>query len=164
MFEIERICEARQKIKEREYFGKHSSRTFSSEDLGRFTRDICGVLIPRFDNTTSALSNLVMTQATKTNLRNIAKTIVAEKPLLLESVPGAGKSFLIDQVAKLFGKFDGAFYYRPLLTNRHGSNNTNRSNGCKDSTWNLCHYDTWIVYLASRDSYKGGKRGEMDCY
>ena len=27
-------------------------------------------------------------------------TIVAEKPLLLQSVPGAGKSFLIDEVAK----------------------------------------------------------------
>jgi midasin (ATPase involved in ribosome maturation) len=48
-----------------------------------------------------------MTDNTKVNLRNIARIIVAEKPLLLQSIPGAGKSFLIDEIAKLFGRFDG---------------------------------------------------------
>lgn len=107
VFESERVYEAKQKIKEREYIREHSGRKFSSEDLGQFTKEICGVLIPRFDNTISLASRLVMTENTKTNLRNIASTIVAEKPLLLQSVPGAGKSFLIDEVAKLFGRFEG---------------------------------------------------------
>jgi midasin len=55
-----------------------------------------------------------MTENTKINLRNVAKTIVDEKPLLLQSVPGAGKSFLIDEIAKLFGRYDGTLL--PLAT------------------------------------------------
>jgi midasin len=107
LFESERIYQANRKIQEREYFREHVGRKLNPEDLGRFTGEICGVLIPRFNVTTSPTSGLVMTENTKTNLRNIAMTIVNEKPILLQSVPGAGKSFLIDETAKLFGRFEG---------------------------------------------------------
>jgi midasin (ATPase involved in ribosome maturation) len=107
VLERERIYDANQKIKNRDYFGKPSERKFSSQDLGQYTMDICGVLVPRFGTNASLPSKLVMTENTKTNLRNIAMTIVAEKPLLLQSVLGAGKSFLIDEIGKLFGRFEG---------------------------------------------------------
>ena len=107
VFERERVYDAKQKIKEREYFRKPSDRKFSSADLGPYTTEICGVLIPRFDTYTTLPSRLVMTENTKINLRNIATAIVAEKPLLLQSVPGAGKSFLIEEIAKLFGRVEG---------------------------------------------------------
>jgi len=56
-----------------------------------------------------------MTENTVVNLRNIARVIVAERPLLLQSIPGAGKSFLVDEIAKLFGRFDGLFPFEECL-------------------------------------------------
>ena len=110
VLECQRIRAGKRKIREREYFRKRTGRKLLPADLGRCTGEIYGVLIPRFDDFTGPPSNLVMTENTKRNLRNIAMTIVAEKPLLLQSVPGAGKGFLIDEVAKLFGRYDGAYY------------------------------------------------------
>jgi midasin len=132
VFESERVYEATHKIKERKYFSEDPGRKFSSEDLGQSTIEICGVLIPQFNHTTTFPSTLVMTENTKTNLRNIASTIVAEKPLLLQSVPGAGKSFLIDEIAKLLGRFEGSFSSSISIAdqNRYCSDYTYRSNRC----------------------------------
>lgn len=77
------------------------------EDLGQWTGVVAGVLIPRFDGRVTGSDKLVMTENTTVNLRNITRIIVAEKPMLLQSIPGAGKSFLIDEIAKIFGRFDG---------------------------------------------------------
>lgn len=107
LMESERIRAGKQKIREREYFRERTGIKLLPSDLGEWTGEICGVLVPRFSDAPGPKSNLVMTESTKINLRNIAATIVAEKPLLLQSVPGAGKSFLIDEAAKLFGRYDG---------------------------------------------------------
>lgn len=107
IFESDRIYQAKRKIQGREYFRECIGRKLTPEDLGSFTWEICGVLVPRFNVTTSPASKLVMTENTKTNLKNIATTIVNEKPILLQSSPGAGKSFLTDETAKLFGRFEG---------------------------------------------------------
>jgi midasin (ATPase involved in ribosome maturation) len=107
LFESEKIHEAKKKIRDREYFQGPSGRKLTIADLGGYTTEICGVLIPRFQGNGNIPSNLVMTENTKINLRNIAKIIVEEKPILLQSLPGAGKSFLIDEIAKLFGRFHG---------------------------------------------------------
>ena len=102
------MYKANKTIREREYFRESEvGREFVPEDLGRWTGVVAGVLIPRFNATIPISGKLVMTENTKVNLRNIASVIVAEKPLLLQSIPGAGKSFLIDEIAKLFGRFDG---------------------------------------------------------
>lgn len=106
VFESERIRKANKMIRERLYF-QAGGRKLLSTDLGRFTHEICGVLIPRFDVGRKVGSSVVMTDNTRLNLRLMAENIVAEKPLLLQSVPGAGKSFLIDEVAQLFGRYDG---------------------------------------------------------
>jgi midasin len=116
IFESERIYQAKKKIRERNYFRDHSHiRKLCAEDLGRLTSEICGVLIPRFNGTLAPTSRLVLTENTKTNLRNIASTIVTEKPLLLQSVQGAGKSFLIDEISKLFGRFEGVTTFLLVL-------------------------------------------------
>jgi midasin (ATPase involved in ribosome maturation) len=108
LFESDRIYYALQAIKKREYYSEGNGRKLMPTDLGKYTGEICGVLIPRFDDKRENVqSGLVKTENTRVNLRGIAKTIVDEKPLLLQSVPGAGKSFLIDEVAKLFGRYDG---------------------------------------------------------
>lgn len=108
LFESDRIYYALEAIKEREYYSEGHGRKLMPTNIGRNTGDICGVLIPRFDNSTGIMrSGLVMTENTIVNLPAIARVIVDEKPLLLQSVPGAGKSFLIDEVAKLFGRYDG---------------------------------------------------------
>jgi len=109
IFESERVYKANKMIREREYFRQsEGGRKFAPEDLGRWTGVVAGVLIPRFNVNIPMSGKLVMTDNTNVNLRNIARIIVAEKPLLLQSIPGAGKSFLIDEIAKLFGRFDGS--------------------------------------------------------
>jgi len=110
------VYKANKTIREREYFRESDGgRKFAPEDLGRWTGVFAGVLIPRFNETIPVSGKLVMTDNTKVNLRNIATIIVAEKPLLLQSIPGAGKSFLIDEIAKLFGRFDGLPPPRQIL-------------------------------------------------
>jgi midasin (ATPase involved in ribosome maturation) len=114
IFESERIRLAKKKIQERRYF-YGGGRKLLPTDLGRFTGEICGVLIPRFDNLSTVPSKLVMTENTRLNLRAVADVIVAEKPLLLQSVPGAGKSFLIDETAKLFCRYEGTSSSKLLI-------------------------------------------------
>ena len=110
VFEALKVREARKVIAARDYFREQegkSGRRLSPGDLGQYTGAVCGVLIPRFGGIAGCESRLVMTENTTVNLRNIARTIVDEKPLLLQSVPGAGKTFLIDESAKLFGRYNG---------------------------------------------------------
>jgi midasin (ATPase involved in ribosome maturation) len=109
IFESQRIRLARKKIQARRYF-YGGGRKLLPTDLGRFTGEVCGVLVPRFNNISAVPSKLVMTENTRLNLRAMADVIVAEKPLLLQSVLGAGKSFLIDETAKLFGRYEGTSY------------------------------------------------------
>ena len=107
IFETERNRMVREKVQGREYFRPRHGRVLLSTDMGRFTTEICGVLVPKFNVSDLIPSKLVMTENTKTNLRHMAKLIVDEKPLLLQSAPGAGKSFLIDETAKLYGRYEG---------------------------------------------------------
>jgi midasin (ATPase involved in ribosome maturation) len=106
IFESERIRHAKKTIQARQYY-EGGQRGLVASDLARFTGEVCGVLIPRFDNISTVTSKLIMTENTKYNLRQMAEVIVSEKPLLLQSVPGAGKSFLIDEIAKCFGRYEG---------------------------------------------------------
>jgi midasin (ATPase involved in ribosome maturation) len=163
--ESDRIYYALQAIKEREYYSQGNGRKLMPTDLGKYTGEICGVLIPRFDNKRENVqSGLVKTENTRVNLRGIAKVIVDEKPLLLQSVPGAGKSFLIDEVAKLFGRYDGNVYLRPSLMVRYCSDYSYGSDRCKVVAWNICHYNTRFVYLAGRHFDNCRQRGQVDCH
>lgn len=119
IFESQRIRHAKKKIQERQYF-QGGVRKLLPEDLGKFTGEICGVLVPRFDGNAFP-SKLVMTNNTRLNLRHVAEIIVAEKPLLLQSVPGAGKSFFIDEIAKLFGRYEGYASSFVLIQMLYGS-------------------------------------------
>jgi len=120
VFETLKVREARKVIATRDYFREQegkSGRRLLPGDLGQYTGAVCGVLIPRFGGIAGGESRLVMTENTTINLWNIARTIVDEKPLLLQSVPGAGKTFLIDETAKLFGRYDG--FIPTLFRPRH---------------------------------------------
>ena len=101
------MYKAKKTIRERQYFRTTEGRILGKGDLGRWTDVIGGVLIPRFNMNMTLSGQLVLTENTKLNLRNMATVIIAQKPLLLESIPGAGKTFLIDEISKLFGRFDG---------------------------------------------------------
>lgn len=114
IFESQRIRLAMKKIQARRYFNG-GGRKLLPTDLGRFTGEVCGVLVPRFNHISVVPSKLVMTENTRLNLRAMADVIVAEKPLLLQSVLGAGKSFLIDETAKLFGRYEGTSYSYLLI-------------------------------------------------
>ena len=107
LLESRRVKDAKTAVRQRQYFRRRTGRHLSPSDLGPHTGEICGILFPRFNTSNSIPSHLVMTETTSMNLRNIASLVVAEKPILLQSVPGAGKTFLIDEIAKLFGRFEG---------------------------------------------------------
>lgn len=107
VLESQRLYNAKKIIRERDYFQQGHGRKLAVSDLRGFTGEICGVLIPRFGGTIPSSTTLVMTENTRRNLREMATRVVAEEPMLLESVSGAGKSFLIDEIAKLFGRYDG---------------------------------------------------------
>jgi midasin (ATPase involved in ribosome maturation) len=171
VFEAQKVREARKAISSRDYFredavGAGRRRILLPEDLGAYTGDVCGILIPRFGDPFGGSSDLVLTENTRANLRNIARTIVDEKPLLLQSVPGAGKSFLVDETAKLFGRYDGipSPSKRIYTEKRYCTDHVDRSNGCKASSRDVCHGHTWIVYLASRDPNNSCEKWELDCH
>ena len=128
IFDSERLYNISIVINGRNYFTPYSGRKLTAADLGPNSAEICSVLIPRFNPENPNLqSALVITQNTQVNLRAMATGIVAEKPLLLHSVPGAGKSFLIDEIAKIFGRYDGnPFLHRSKI--RYCPDYSNRSN------------------------------------
>jgi hypothetical protein len=151
--ESERLYLAKKVIQGRDYFQQGSRRKLTVSDLGKYTGELCGVLIPRFDGTSAASTTLVMTENTEKNLREIATRIVAEEPLLLESIPGAGKSFLIDEIARLFGRYDGSLHVAFSNSLRYCANHSHRSNGCENFARDICHIHTRIFHLARRYSY-----------
>jgi midasin len=166
VFESLRVRESKKTIAAREYFrDQDGRRKLSTSDLGPYTGDVCGVLIPRFGVSHRAKSDLVMTENTKVNLRNVARTIVNEKPLLLQSIPGAGKSFLIDEIAKLFGRYDGTFLRLCRKTySRYRADHVDGSDGCKAFAWDVCHGYPGIIHLASRDFDDCCPGGKVDCH
>ena len=160
LLECERAQLLEKAIRERNYYREPRLRNLLPSDLGINMSEICGILIPRFNGTRVSSSTIVMTENTKANLKAIAREIVSEKPLLLQSVPGAGKSFLIDQTAKLFGRYDGTSF-TVLSNHRHCSNYSYRSNGWQTPSWNLRYINPRNIFLATGYSHNCSSRGKM---
>ncbi|KAG0022720.1 AAA ATPase midasin [Entomortierella chlamydospora] len=83
-------------------------RRITVEDLSPLTVNLCGVLLARSNNAhpkQSSLSEhkLVLTETTKHNLHSIGLALSIGAPVLLEGVTGAGKTALVEEVARVTG-------------------------------------------------------------
>ncbi|KAG0206795.1 AAA ATPase midasin [Mortierella sp. GBA30] len=87
-----------------------SSRRILSEDLSPLTVNLCGVLLPRstahHEHSTLPQHKLVLTETTKHNLHSIGLALSIGAPVLLEGVTGAGKTALVEEVARVTGRDD----------------------------------------------------------
>ncbi|KAF9915434.1 AAA ATPase midasin [Lobosporangium transversale] len=88
-----------------------ADRRIMVEDLSPLTVNLCGVLLPRSNNPhpqQSLLSGhkLVLTETTKHNLHSIGLALSIGAPVLLEGVTGAGKTALVEEVARVTGRDD----------------------------------------------------------
>ncbi|KAF9110511.1 AAA ATPase midasin [Mortierella sp. AM989] len=88
-----------------------SFRKITAEDLSPLTVNLCGVLLARSNNAhpkQSLLSEhkLVLTETTKHNLHSIGLALSIGAPVLLEGVTGAGKTALVEEVARVTGRDD----------------------------------------------------------
>ncbi|KAF9163666.1 AAA ATPase midasin [Actinomortierella ambigua] len=83
-------------------------RQINSSQLSPLTVNLCGVLLARPDNHGGKLSphQLVLTETTKHNLHSIGLALSIGAPVLLEGVTGAGKTALVEEVARITGRDD----------------------------------------------------------
>ncbi|KAG0341494.1 AAA ATPase midasin [Podila horticola] len=86
-------------------------RRITAQDLSPFTVNLCGVLLARsigVEHEQSSLSKhkLVLTETTKQNLHSIGLALSIGAPVLLEGVTGAGKTALVEEVARVTGRDD----------------------------------------------------------
>jgi midasin len=84
-------------------------RRITMDDLSPLTVNLCGVLLSRSDNVHQEYSmlpqhRLVLTETTKHNLHSIGLALSIGAPVLLEGVTGAGKTALVEEVAKVTGR------------------------------------------------------------
>lgn len=66
--------------------------------------DVCGVLIPRLNETLPPPSSIVKTLTASANMRRIATALLGYKPILLIGLPNSGKTSLINDIAATMGQ------------------------------------------------------------
>ncbi|KAG0241019.1 AAA ATPase midasin [Mortierella sp. GBA43] len=86
-------------------------RRITMDDLSPLTVNLCGVLLARSHNVSQEYSTLlhhklVLTETTKRNLHSIGLALSIGAPVLLEGVTGAGKTALVEEVARVTGRDD----------------------------------------------------------
>ncbi|KAF9586477.1 AAA ATPase midasin [Lunasporangiospora selenospora] len=86
-------------------------RKITAQDLSPLTVNLCGVLLPRstcghHEQPTILQHHLVLTETTKQNLHSIGLALSIGAPVLLEGVTGAGKTALVEEVARVTGRDD----------------------------------------------------------
>ncbi|CAI2169296.1 7876_t:CDS:10, partial [Funneliformis geosporum] len=88
--------------------GFSESRRLNESDLSSLTVNISGVLLPKSficsDRSLSNKQRLVLTDTTRCNLHSICLAISIGSPVLLEGVTGAGKSALVEEIARITGR------------------------------------------------------------
>ncbi|PLB47863.1 AAA ATPase [Aspergillus steynii IBT 23096] len=68
------------------------------------TAEVCGVLIPRLNDTLPPSSSMVKTPTAVGNLRKVASSLNTSSPLLLIGLPNSGKTSLVNDIAATMGQ------------------------------------------------------------
>ncbi|RIA85786.1 P-loop containing nucleoside triphosphate hydrolase protein [Glomus cerebriforme] len=108
---LEQVSLAKQQLKLLQNDFTNSSKIWrlNESDLSSLTVNVSGVLLPKLFTCSenSSISNkqqLVLTDTTKQNLHSICLAISMGSPVLLEGIIGAGKTSLIEEIARLTGR------------------------------------------------------------
>ncbi|GES99488.1 midasin [Rhizophagus clarus] len=110
---LEQVSLAKQQLKllQNDFINKNSSELFqiNESDLSPLTVNVSGVLLPKLFTCSekSFVSNeqrLVLTDTTKNNLYSICLAISLGSPVLLEGIIGAGKTALVEEIARVTGR------------------------------------------------------------
>lgn len=85
--------------------------SLNNKDLSRLVVNISGILVPNmgsFSSNTSSKDNLdiVSTKSTKKTTIQVAEHIRKSEPVLLYGKPGAGKTYLITQIARSMSQYE----------------------------------------------------------
>ncbi|CAN6670439.1 midasin [Trichomonascus vanleenenianus] len=68
--------------------------------------NLCGVLVPRLNLPHDYISSFVRTSGALNAIRDLAIALRSSDPLLLTGHTGAGKTFYVDELSKIFGRHD----------------------------------------------------------
>lgn len=85
-------------------YGLPVNRIITPGDLSGTTACICGILIPRLEETSTFGPRLVMTETITKNMRALAEGVNTSRPLLVTGCAGSGKSSVVRSVAQELGK------------------------------------------------------------
>ncbi|QSL65832.1 hypothetical protein MERGE_000110 [Pneumocystis wakefieldiae] len=95
-------------IRNRNYFSANGTRIIhdSDSDQSHLLVSICGIYFPRTKFTIFGDSDFFMTPVSRRNMENFARALLTQKPVLLLGLCGVGKTFMVESVAKILGKYD----------------------------------------------------------
>jgi hypothetical protein len=99
---------------ENSYSTQDDSNYLQESDLSTLTIDLCGVILPKPQSPANSQLNeakkvdpLVLTMTTAKNLHTIGLALSIGAPVLLEGLTGAGKTALVEEVARKVGRLQG---------------------------------------------------------
>ncbi|KAH8552550.1 P-loop containing nucleoside triphosphate hydrolase protein [Umbelopsis sp. PMI_123] len=111
ILEQERLAKAQMSMLENSYSGKDDGSILYESDLSAFTIDLCGVILPKPHSPVNnqldeakKVDPLVLTETTAKNLHTIGLALSIGAPVILEGVTGAGKTALVEEVARKVGR------------------------------------------------------------
>ncbi|EMR10018.1 hypothetical protein PNEG_01773 [Pneumocystis murina B123] len=94
------------RIRNRNYFSTNGTRVIHDSDQSHLLVSICGIYFPRTKFTIYGDSDFFMTPVSRKNMENFARALLTQKPVLLLGLCGVGKTFMVESVAKILGKYD----------------------------------------------------------
>ncbi|KAI9276342.1 P-loop containing nucleoside triphosphate hydrolase protein [Umbelopsis sp. AD052] len=111
ILEQERLAKAQISMLENSYSTQDNSNYLQESDLSTLTIDLCGVILPKPQSPVNTQLNeakkvdpLVLTGTTAKNLHTIGLALSIGAPVLLEGLTGAGKTALVEEVARKVGR------------------------------------------------------------
>ncbi|KAM3579719.1 AAA ATPase midasin [Umbelopsis sp. WA50703] len=113
IFEQERLAKAQIEMLANSRYNKQPSAYLAEGDLSALTIDLCGILLPKPQQhvnengeVAKKVEPLVLTETTAKNLHTIGLALSMGAPVLLEGVTGAGKTALVEEVARKVGRLN----------------------------------------------------------
>jgi len=111
ILEQERLAKAQISMLANNYSTDDTNLHLRDDDLSTLTIDLCGVILPKPHGPVDEVIDdakktepLVLTDTTAKNLHTIGLALSIGAPVLLEGVTGAGKTALVEEVARKVGR------------------------------------------------------------